>query len=127
MPRIILAAAAVLAIIFVVPVMVYGLFTLLTDLKPPDAMSPWQFLISILVSKTGTALAFVLIFHRAGDAFRRHWLVYALLWWLMFLAGEIGQAMGPAYSLTEAIAGVVSETIYIPLSALVTRTIMGRA
>ena len=47
------------------------------------------------------------------------WLLYAGLWWLMFVIGEAGQAIGPGYSVQEAMAGVVSETIYFPLAGLV--------
>lgn len=74
----------------------------------------------MLVSKLGTALAFVLIFYVARGSLGGQWLVYALLWWVMFVLGEIGQAIGPDYTWKEAIAGVVSETIYVPLAAYVT-------
>lgn len=53
---------------------------------------------SVFVSKLGTALAFVLIFYIAGGSLSRQWLVYALLWWVMFVVGEIGQAIGPDYT-----------------------------
>jgi hypothetical protein len=51
--------------------------------------------------------------------------VYALLWWVMFVVGEIGQAIGPDYTWKEAIAGMISETIYVPLAAYVTRWLLG--
>lgn len=124
MQRVLVAIVCVLVIIFVVPVLVYGLFTVLTDLKTPDTVSPARFLMSILISKTGTAIAFVLLFYLAREVFQDRWLSYALLWWLMFVAGEIGQAMGPGYSWTEALAGVLSESLYVPLSARATRWIV---
>lgn len=124
MQRIVLAIVCVLAIIFVVPVLVYGLFTVVADLETPDTVSPARFLLSILVSKTGTAVAFVLLFYLARETLHRQGLPYALLWWLMFVTGEIGQAMGPGYSWTEALAGILSESIYIPLAAGVTRWIV---
>ena len=43
----------------------------------------------------------------------------------MFIIGEIGQAIGPKYSWTEAIAGIISETVYFPLSAYVTNWLIG--
>jgi hypothetical protein len=37
----------------------------------------------------------------------------------MFAIVEIGQTMGTEYSKKEAVAGIISEVIYFPLSALV--------
>jgi len=51
--------------------------------------------------------------------------LYAGLWWMMFVIGEIGQALGPGYTWTEALAGVISETVYFPVSALVTNRLIG--
>jgi len=83
-----------------------------------------MFLLSVLVSKVGTALAFVLIFYFARNSLSGHWFLYAFIWWLMFAIGEVGQAIGPNYSWEYAVAGVISETIYFPLSAyLVNRLI----
>lgn len=115
----------VLVIIYLVPFLVYSVFTLITDLKSPEGLSPAQFLISILVSKVGVTLAFVLIFYFARAAFSDRWMLYAFIWWLMFVIGEVGQAIGPNYSWTEALAGVLSETIYFPLSAYVTNKWIG--
>ena len=42
-----------------------------------------------------------------------------------FVEREIGQAIGPDYTWNEAIAGMVSETIYVPLAAYVTRWFLG--
>ena len=78
-----------------------------------------MFLLSVLVSKIGTAITFVLIFYFARNSLSSHWLLYAFVWWLMFAIGEIGQAIGPNYSWEYAIAGIISETIYLPLSAYV--------
>ena len=52
-------------------------------------------------------------------------MLYACLWWLMFIIGEIGQAIGPQYSWKEAVAGIISETVYWPVSALVTNRLIG--
>jgi hypothetical protein len=89
------------------------------DLKAPEGASPLQFLISILVSKIGVTIAFVLIFYFARNSLGGQWILYAFIWWLMLFIGEIGQAIGPNYSWKEAIAGVLSETIYLPVSAYI--------
>jgi len=44
---------------------------------------------------------------------------------MMFVFDEIGQAIGPKYSVQEAFASVVSETIYLPLSASMTHGLVG--
>jgi hypothetical protein len=115
----------VLAIIYIVPFLVYSVFTLITSLKPPKDASPAQFLTSVFVSKVGTAIAFVLIFYFARSSLTGQWPLYALIWWLMFAIGEIGQAIGAQYSWKEAVVGVISETIYLPLSAYVTDRLIG--
>ena len=79
----------------------------------------------MFVSKFGTAFTFVLIFWFARGELSGRWLLYAGLWWLMFIIGEIGQAIGPHYSWKEAVAGIISETVYWPLSALVTHRVIG--
>jgi hypothetical protein len=125
MGKVVLTIAVVLAIIFVVPIAVYSLATLVTDLKTPDGMSPARFLTSVLVSKLGTAITFVLLFYFARNTLSAQWLLYAGLWLLIFVADEIGQAIGPKYSWTEAISGIISETVYMPLSAYVTYRLIG--
>ncbi|MGN6489825.1 MAG: hypothetical protein ACTHLT_18655 [Devosia sp.] len=116
--RLLLAGALVWVTIFVVPVLIYGAFAALTGLKPPGS-SPALFLVSTAVSKLGTAMAFVGLFYLARDVFGGQWLLYAGIWWLMFVIGEVGQAIGPDYSWQEAIAGAISESIYFPLSGLI--------
>lgn len=125
MLRIALAVALVLVIIYAVPFLVYGLLSAVVDMKLPGDASPALFLASVFVSKLGTALAFVLIFFVARGSLSGQWFVYALLWWIMFSVGEIGQAIGPDYTWIEAIAGMVSETIYLPLAAYVTSWLLG--
>ncbi len=120
MTRVMLSIVFVLAILFIVPILVYGLASVVTGLKTPEGASPAQFLISVLVSKLGTAIAFVLIFYFARTSLSGQWLLYAFVWWLMFVIGEAGQAIGPNYSWQEAIAGMISETIYLPLAAYLT-------
>jgi hypothetical protein len=117
MENVMLSIVLVLAIIYLVPFLVYGLGSAVAGLRTPAGVSPKQFLISVLVSKIGTALAFVLIFYLARSALVGQWLLYAFVWWLMFVIGEIGQAIGPNYGWKEAVAGAISETLYLPLSA----------
>src|SRR5690606_9423327 len=116
--RLALATALAWALIFMVPIGVYGAFSAFTGLAIPGG-SPLAFLGGVAISKLGTALAFVLIFVLAREQLSGQWLLYCGLWWLMFAMGEIGQAIGPDYSWQEAAAGVFSETIYFPLSGLV--------
>lgn len=125
MSNVVLSAVLVLAIIYIVPFLVYGLASAVTGLKPPEGASPARFLTSVLVSKVGTAIAFVLIFHFARSSLSGQWFVYALVWWLMFVFGEIGQAIGPNYTSKEAILGIISETVYVPLAAYVTNWLVG--
>jgi hypothetical protein len=125
MAKILLSIVLVLAIIYVVPFLVYGLASVFADLKPPEGASPTQFLLSVLVSKLGTSIAFVLLFYFTRSSLTGQWLLYAFVWWLMFVLGEIGQAIGPNYSWTEAIAGVLSETVYLPLAAYLTNWLIG--
>lgn len=126
MGKIILSIFLVLVIIYIVPFLVYGLFTVLIGLKTPEGVSPFQFLISIFISKVGVSLAFVLIFYFGRNAFSEQWLLYAFIWWLMLTIGEVGQAIGPNYSWKEAVAGILSETIYFPVSAYVVNWLIGR-
>lgn len=125
MTKVIVSIVLVLLTIYVVPFLVYGLFTVTAHLKPPEGESPLQFLISVFVSKVGTAIAFVLIFFLARSSLTGKWLLYAFIWWIMFAIGEVGQAIGPNYIWKEAVAGIVSETIYLPLSAYITNWLIG--
>jgi hypothetical protein len=124
--RLSLAVIATLVIMYMIPLIPYGLLSVLIGLEPPSDGSPVQFMVGVLVSKVGIALAFVLIYYLARESFRGRWLTYALVWFAMFVLGEIGQAIGPGYSWVEAMAGIVAEAIYCPLSALVVERIVAR-
>ena len=113
--ELVLGTALVWVVIFVVPIVVYGAFASVTGLQPPGD-SAVRFLISTAVSKLGTAIAFVGIFYLGREVLGGQWLLYAGLWWLMFVIGEAGQAIAPGYSWQEAAAGAISETIYFPVS-----------
>ena len=119
MPSILLSTVLVLAVIYIVPFIVYGLFSKLIGAKMPEGISPKMFLFKVLISKLGTAIGFVLIFYFTRQSLSGHWLIYAFIWWLMFVLDEISQTIGPNYSWKEAVAGVISETIYFPLSAYI--------
>ena len=125
MAKVILSILLVLIIIYVVPFLVYGIGSAVAGLKTPEGASPVQFLLSVLVTKIGTAITFVLIFFFARNSLSGQWLLYALVWWLMFVIGEIGQTIGPNYSWKEALAGMISETVYFPLAAYLTNWLIG--
>ncbi len=123
--KIALSILLTLVIMHAGPFLVYGTFAAITGLEPPEGGSPGTFILSVLVSKVGHALAFVLIFYLARNSLSGKWLLYAFVWWLMFVIGEVGQAIMPSYSWQEAVAGMISETIYFPLSAFVTNRLIG--
>jgi hypothetical protein len=125
MGEIALSIILTLAIIYVVPFLVYAVFSAVVGLKPPEGTSPVRFLVSVLVVKVGVALGFVLIFYFARGSLSGRWLLYASIFGLTSVIGEIGQAIGPNYSWTEAVAGIVSETVYWPLSAFVVNWLVG--
>jgi hypothetical protein len=125
MGKLSMAVVSVLAIFFVVAFLVYGTFSAVTGLATPGGASPLVFLGSVIVIKLGHALAFVLLFHLARGSFSASWLSYAFTWWLMFVIGEVGQAIGPGYSWQEAVLGIVSESVYFPAAAVVTKRWLG--
>ncbi len=102
---------------FFVPLPIYGTFEVLGWVELPQDGSPWRFMLSVLVIKVGVAMAFVLLFRLARPGLRGRSWPYAAIWWVMFAIIEAGQAIGPGYSAAEAVAGVISEAIYFPLSA----------
>ena len=112
----VLGILAVLAVIYAVPFVVYGSLSAVGWVEKPKG-PPSAFLLGVLVSKAGTAIAFVLLLYFGRGAFGGEWPLYALVWWIMFALGEVGQAIGPNYSWKEAVAGIISETVYFPLSA----------
>jgi hypothetical protein len=119
-----IAVGLVTAIIFIVPIVVYGLFSKMGLAEMPGD-SAAAFLGGVLVSKIGVAIAFVAFFTLSPDELGRNWLLYALIWWVMYLFGEIGQAIGPNYPKSEAVAGIISEAIYFPLSAYLLQRMPG--
>lgn len=117
MEQVVVSIFAVLGVIYIIPIIVYGIFSAVWGLKTPEGASPLRFLVSVLVSKVGTAVTFVMLFSLAREIFDAQWLLYASIWFVMFVFGEIGQTIGPNYSRKEAIAGIISEALYLPISA----------
>ena len=115
-----------LVIIYTVPFLLYAASTVVWDIKAPDDIAPWKFLTGILVSKVGTAIAFVLLYEFSKVGLNRKWLLYAFIWWLSFAIGELGQAIGPHYTWKEAIVGIISEAIYFPLAAFFIDLLIGK-
>lgn len=124
MTRLLIAAVAVFAIIFSVPIVTYGFFQTYGGAAMPEGARPAVFLSGVAVSKAGTAIAFTGIYALARSAAADRWLHYSALWWLMFVMGEIGQALGSGYSWPNAVAGIVSESIYLPLAAFLLHRIL---
>lgn len=125
MTTVLLAFVLVTLTIYFVPFLTYGLASIFWGLEIPEGASPARFLASVLISKIGTAIAFVWLFYAARDVLAGQWLLYAGIWWVMFILGEIGQAIGPNYSWKEAVLGAIAETIYLPLAAWLTDWLIG--
>ena len=113
---IVISFVATFLIVFIVPIIIYGLFVKYAGLKEPEKQL--TFMVSVLVQKIGTALGFVALFTIGHEYFSNNWLMYGLIWAIMFAIVEIGQAIGSNYSKQEATAGIISEFIYFPLAAL---------
>ena len=104
---------------WLVPIPVLGLFAALGWMQMPGAGNPLSFYLSVVVIKAGFAFGFVGLFPRTGS-----WSGYAMTWWVMFAALELGQVLGQMNPLSFAVAGILSEAAYLPLSAfLVSRAI----
>lgn|GEM_PF-1759646 len=124
---IVFAMLAVLAIVYLVPLVVYGAASTLAGLELPAESSPQRFLVGILATKLGTAIGFVLLFQLTGSAWVGRWAVYGLIWFGVFAASEVGDAISGRSSWTEAGLGILSEAVYAPASAYVTHLILGAA
>lgn len=124
--RICLAVACVWVIIFIIPFVVYGSASSFISIKPPEG-TLWRFLLSVGVTKLGTAIGFVLLFVLCQDVLRDRRLVYAGIWFAMFAISEAGDVVKTGYTITEALLGIVSEALYTPLSALTVDRLLRRA
>ncbi len=117
--KILLSVVVTFIIIFVVPFPFYAGLAYAGLVEHPEEASAATFVLGVLVSMMGTAIAFVLIFCVARSLFTTRWGTYAFLWWLMSVIHEVGQSIGPGYTWMEGIAGVASETVYFPLAGFV--------
>ena len=105
---------------WIVPIPVYGLFAALGWMEMPDGGNPLSFYLSVSVIKAGFAFGFVGLFPRTGS-----WRSYAMTWWVMFAALELGQVVGQTNPMSFAAAGILSEAGYFPLSALLVSRAIG--
>jgi len=122
---VVFAVIGVLAIIYLVPVVVYSVASAFGGAEPPTDSSPQAFLLGVLVTKVGTALAFVLLLWLSRDYWVDRWVVYALIWFAMFTASEVGEAISGRQGWREALLGVISEGIYAPAAAYAAYQILG--
>ena len=117
--RAILAFLSTLVIMYIVPLPIYALMSAMELVEMPDEANPGQFMLSVLVVKVGVALGFVWLLRFGSPVFAARWVLYGAIWWLMFAIVELGQAIGPNYSIGDALGGVFSEAVYFPLSSWV--------
>jgi hypothetical protein len=52
-------------------------------------------------------------------------IIYGLIWFGMFAASEVGDAISGRSSWREASLGILSEVIYAPVSAFIAYTLLG--
>ena len=120
--NILFSLLSTLVIIFVVPIIIYGLFSYLFKLKEPD--KKMKFFSGVLIEKIGTALGFVILFYLGREVFMDGWFVYSVVWFVMFVITEVGQAYMNDSSKKEVLAGIISEAIYFPLSSYIIAMIL---
>ena len=126
MAKVIAAILLVLLVIYTAPFLVYGGASVIWGLRPPSTASPARFLLGVLVTKLGTAIAFVAIFAVDKTFWGPRWPLYALLWFVMFASSEVGDAISGRTTTLEAVLGSVSEAIYAPVSAYVAQWLLWR-
>ena len=119
------AVVGVWMVLFVVPMLVYGITAASLGLKTPGAGSPTRFLLGVAVAKLGTAVVFVALFRLSQPVFAERWVLYAFLWFVMFAGDEGGQVLSGTQSKMEAAAGIISEAIYFPTAAFLVRILLG--
>jgi len=60
----------------------------------------------VLLTKFGTAVAFVMILQLSRSARTDQWFLYGVIWFVMFAASEIGDGISGRSSWREAILGL---------------------
>jgi hypothetical protein len=123
--QLVLSAAAVLAIIYIVPFVFYGIGSRFVAMPSPDDSGPGRFLVGVFVTKLGTAVAFVCLYWVSRAAWDDRWPLYAMLWFVMFAASEIGDLVSRRSTSSEAVIGIASEIVYTPLAAWVMFAMLG--
>ncbi len=98
----------------------------LTRLVAARCASPGRFLLGVLVTKVGTAFGFVTLFAVSRAIWSRRWILYAMLWFVMFVFGEFGEVVSGRWTMLDAVLGVASEAVYFPVSAFITQRLLGR-
>lgn len=117
MPRLMSACAATFVIMFIVPFPFYAGFEALGLVRMPGDGSPGEFMAGVVLMKLGIALGFVLLYRGGAPAWQGRLRQYAGIWWVMYAIIELGQMLGPDDGPGEALAGVLAEAVYFPLSA----------
>jgi hypothetical protein len=125
MRRVLWAWFVVLAVMYLVPFLVYGPASALGWVEIPVPEAPGRFVVSVLATKVSLATGFVGVFFVGRSVFGARWLTYAAVWWLMFGLGEVGSALAGQYGWGEAMAGILAEAIYVPASAYLAKRILG--
>lgn len=86
---------------------------------PDPAQSPILHLPGLALTRFGMATAFVGLWLMVRyDQVERIW-TFVLFWWVMLALYEIGQAVGPTYGWTDAVSGLISASVSLPLAGLV--------
>lgn len=122
---VVLAILAVLAIFYFVPFVVYASASAFGWTEVPSESSPKAFLTGVLVTKLGTAVAFVLLLHLGPETWAQNRLLYALIWFLMFATSEIGDGISQRSTWPDVVLGIASEAIYAPAAAFSATRILG--
>jgi hypothetical protein len=118
MMRLVIAVGVVFVIMNVSMFLAYGTLAAILAMEPSADGSTGRFFASVLVVKLGLAGGFVALYHLAREIWSKRWPTYAVVWWGSFVVIEIGQAIGPGYSWSDAGGGVIAKAIYFPLAAL---------
>ena len=127
MIRVVGACAMTFLIMLAVPFPFYAAFEALGIVEMPEGASPAEFMLSVVVMKIGIAVGFVLLYRFSASAWQGRLWKYAAIWWVMYAVVEIGQGVGPGYGPGDAVAGMLAEGVYFPLSAWSTARILGNA
>lgn len=118
----IFASLLTFLIIFIVPTLIYGVFSKFFGLKEPEKKV--KFFVGVTIQKLATVFGFIALFIMAKETFDDNWLAYGFTWFIMFAVTEIGQVYLSNYSKKEALAGIISEAMYFPLATFMVHSIL---